>query len=81
MRNVADLAVHALGALTLAASALASAPQALAVPPPQFPNLDGFTAVPADGYVATLVAGEVTFEGGEPTGARPGQLVRFGAGR
>jgi N-acyl-D-amino-acid deacylase len=32
----------------------------------------------ADGYVATVVAGEVTFERGEPTGARPGGLVRFG---
>ena len=31
----------------------------------------------ADGYVATLVAGEVTVEHGEPTGARPGKLVRF----
>jgi N-acyl-D-aspartate/D-glutamate deacylase len=31
----------------------------------------------ADGYVATLVAGTVTFEGGEPTGERPGGLVRF----
>ena len=31
----------------------------------------------ADGYVATLVAGEVTVEHGEPTGARPGRLVRF----
>ncbi|SPM37499.1 hypothetical protein BN1232_02054 [Mycobacterium rhizamassiliense] len=63
MRNVADLAVHALGALTLAASALASAPQALAVPPPQFPNLDGFTAVPADGYVAmsTTSGPRITF--------------------
>jgi N-acyl-D-aspartate/D-glutamate deacylase len=29
-----------------------------------------------DGYVATLVKGEVTFESGEPTGARPGRLVR-----
>jgi N-acyl-D-aspartate/D-glutamate deacylase len=29
-----------------------------------------------DGYVATLVAGEVTFENGQPTGARPGRLVR-----
>ena len=33
----------------------------------------------ADGYVATVVAGEVTFEQGEPTGARPGRLVRAGA--
>ena len=30
-----------------------------------------------DGYRATLVAGGVTFEEGEPTGARPGTLVRF----
>ena len=29
-----------------------------------------------DGYRATPVAGEVTFEHGEPTGARPGRLVR-----
>ncbi|MFN0089763.1 MAG: N-acyl-D-amino-acid deacylase family protein [Acidimicrobiales bacterium] len=29
-----------------------------------------------DGYEATVVAGEVTFERGEPTGARPGRLVR-----
>lgn len=32
-----------------------------------------------DGYEATVVAGEVTYERGEPTGARPGRLVRFGA--
>jgi N-acyl-D-aspartate/D-glutamate deacylase len=31
-----------------------------------------------DGYRQTLVAGEVTFEDGKPTGARPGRLVRFG---
>jgi N-acyl-D-aspartate/D-glutamate deacylase len=30
----------------------------------------------ADGYVATLVAGEVTYEGGEPTDALPGRLLR-----
>ncbi len=29
-----------------------------------------------DGYVATVVKGQVTFEGGVPTGARPGRLVR-----
>jgi N-acyl-D-aspartate/D-glutamate deacylase len=34
-----------------------------------------------DGYRATIVAGEVTFENGEATGARPGRLVRFGGGR
>ena len=30
----------------------------------------------ADGYRATLVAGAVTFEDGEPTGERPGRLFR-----
>jgi N-acyl-D-aspartate/D-glutamate deacylase len=30
----------------------------------------------ADGYVATVVSGDVTFRDGEPTGARPGRLVR-----
>ncbi len=30
----------------------------------------------ADGYVATVVAGEVTYENGEATGALPGRLVR-----
>ena len=30
----------------------------------------------ADGYVATMVGGEVTYDRGEPTGARPGRLVR-----
>ena len=30
----------------------------------------------AKGYVATVCSGVVTFEGGAPTGAMPGQLVR-----
>jgi N-acyl-D-amino-acid deacylase len=30
----------------------------------------------ADGYVATVVSGEVTMEQGQETGARPGQLLR-----
>ncbi len=30
----------------------------------------------ADGYVATIVAGQVTYRDGEPTGALPGRLVR-----
>ncbi len=33
----------------------------------------------ARGYRATVCAGEVTFEDGEPTGARPGRLVRGGS--
>ncbi len=30
----------------------------------------------ASGYVATIVAGEVTYRDGEPTGALPGRLLR-----
>jgi N-acyl-D-aspartate/D-glutamate deacylase len=30
----------------------------------------------ADGYVATVVSGQVTWEQGQPTGERPGVLVR-----
>jgi N-acyl-D-aspartate/D-glutamate deacylase len=30
----------------------------------------------ASGYVATIVAGEITYRTGEPTGALPGRLVR-----
>ena len=30
----------------------------------------------ADGYVATVVAGQITYRDGEPTGALPGRLVR-----
>ena len=29
----------------------------------------------AEGYVATLVAGQVTYRDGEPTGALPGRLL------
>lgn len=32
----------------------------------------------ADGYVATLVAGEVTYSNGQPSGRLPGRLVRRG---
>jgi N-acyl-D-aspartate/D-glutamate deacylase len=31
-----------------------------------------------DGYTHTVLAGQVTFEDSQPTGARPGRLVRFG---
>ena len=30
----------------------------------------------ADGYVATVVSGQVIAENGKPTAARPGKLVR-----
>jgi N-acyl-D-amino-acid deacylase len=33
----------------------------------------------AEGYLATLVAGELIAEGGALNGARPGKLVRMGA--
>jgi N-acyl-D-aspartate/D-glutamate deacylase len=32
----------------------------------------------AEGYVATIVAGEVTYEQGEATGPLPGRLIRGG---
>ncbi|MEI8305367.1 MAG: amidohydrolase family protein [Burkholderiales bacterium] len=31
---------------------------------------------PADGYVATIVSGTITYRNGQPTGALPGRLVR-----
>jgi N-acyl-D-aspartate/D-glutamate deacylase len=34
----------------------------------------------AEGYVATIVAGEVTYRDGEPTGALPGRLLRGAQG-
>jgi hypothetical protein len=57
MRAVVGIS-RVLGTLTLAASALAiGVPHAAAQPPPPgFPNLDGFTAVPADGYLSTAGA-------------------------
>ena len=30
----------------------------------------------ADGYVATIVSGAITYREGEPSGALPGRLVR-----
>jgi len=35
----------------------------------------------AVGFAATIVGGQVTIKAGEPTAARPGQLVRMGAGK
>jgi N-acyl-D-aspartate/D-glutamate deacylase len=34
----------------------------------------------ATGYVATIVAGQITYRDGEPTGALPGRLVRGSQG-
>jgi hypothetical protein len=48
------LTMRAIGGLILTASVIAApAPPAGAQPPPGFPNLDGFTSVPADGYATT----------------------------
>jgi hypothetical protein len=49
------LTVRALGGLTLVAACAIAAPtpQAGAQPPPGFPNLDGFTSVPVDGYATS----------------------------
>ncbi|MEE6176404.1 hypothetical protein [Mycobacterium sp. 050134] len=46
------LTTRLLAGLMLAAG-LMPVPRAAAQPPPGFPSLDGFTAVPADGYVTT----------------------------
>ena len=55
MRAVAGLIGRAFGGLTLAAASAIAGPAARAdaQPPPGFPNLDSFAAVPADGYVTT----------------------------
>jgi hypothetical protein len=49
------LTMRAIGGLTLAAASTIAAPppQAGALPPPGFPNLDSFTAVPVDAYATT----------------------------
>jgi hypothetical protein len=69
MHPVVGVTVRMLGGLALAAaSAIAvSAPPAGALPPPGFPNLDAFTAVPADGYLGTGAPGSsprVSFSAG-----------------
>jgi len=51
--------LRALGGAALAAASAIATPAspAGAAPPPGFPNLDGFTAVPADGYLTTAGQG------------------------
>jgi hypothetical protein len=89
MRAV-DLTMRAIGAVTLAtAFAIASVPHAAAQPPPGFPNLDSFTAVPADGYVTTSPPGTAPrvnfsaannlvcdFYGGPAPAPQPSQDIR-----
>jgi hypothetical protein len=58
MRVVVDLVMRVIGVLSLVtASAIAFEQLAVAQPPPRFPNLDAFTAVPADGYITTALPG------------------------
>ena len=57
MRVVVGVTIRVLGGVTVAAASMLPAPQAGAQPPPGFPSLDGFTAVPADGYLTTSGAG------------------------
>jgi hypothetical protein len=89
MRVVVDLAMRALGALTLVtASTIASAHHAAAQPPPRFPNLDSFSAVPADGYHTTSSSGGARinfsattslvcdFYGGAPPAPQPSQDIK-----
>ncbi|MCV7351577.1 hypothetical protein H7K15_15765 [Mycobacterium parmense] len=54
-----DFAPRAVAALILAAASAVAAPASrpAAQPPPDFPNLDGFTAVPVDGYVTAPASG------------------------
>lgn len=61
MRAVVGIS-RALACLALAASAIAAgAHLAAAQPPPKFPNLDGYTAVPAEGYLSTGASPRITF--------------------
>jgi len=55
MSAVVNLTARAVGvvALTTMSALIVPAPHAVAQPPPGFPNLDTFTAVPADGYMTT----------------------------
>lgn len=91
MNAVAGVIVRVLGGLALAAvSAIAvSAPHAGALPPPGFPNLDTFTAVPADGYQVTGPPGSpprvsfsagsalvCDFYGGPPPAPQPSQDIK-----
>lgn len=91
MNAVAGVVVRVLGGLALAAvSAIAvSAPHAGALPPPGFPNLDTFTAVPADGYQVTGPPGSpprvsfsagsalvCDFYGGPPPAPQPSQDIK-----
>lgn len=91
MYPVVGVTVRVLGGLTLAAaSAIAvAAPPAGALPPPGFPNLDAFTPVPADGYLAAGAAGSsprvsfsagsalvCDFYGGPPPVPQPSQDIK-----
>ncbi|WP_144207650.1 hypothetical protein [Mycobacterium tilburgii] len=90
MRGAARLSTPVLGVLNLViAAAIAFGPHAGAQPPPRFPNLDGFTAVPADGYITTSLPGNsprinfstpnsvvCDFYGGPAPAPRPSQEIK-----
>ncbi|MDD4867140.1 MAG: hypothetical protein PHQ28_08505 [Mycobacterium sp.] len=95
MRAVVDRTARVPGALALVAatamavSIAAAAPRAAAQPPPGFPNLDQFSAVPADGYLTTAGAGMsprisfstphnvvCDFYGGPPPAPQPSQDIK-----
>lgn len=90
MRAVVGVTTRVLGGLTLAAAAaIAGSAQSVAQPPPGFPNLDGFTAVPADGYTTTTGPGTpprisfsgpntvvCDFYGGPPPAPQPSQDIK-----
>jgi hypothetical protein len=91
MHAAVGIAVRLLVGLTLTAASAAAvfAPYAGALPPPGFPNLDAFTAVPADGYRGTGAPGgppRVSFSvgpalvcdfyGGPPPVPQPSQDIK-----
>jgi hypothetical protein len=88
MRTVVGPAMRLLGGLGFAAGVVV-APQAVATPPPGFPDLDGFTPVSAAGYVTSPQPGgsprisfstpsalACDFYGGPPPAPQPSQDIK-----
>ncbi|OBI99358.1 hypothetical protein [Mycobacterium sp. 1465703.0] len=91
MRAVVGVTLRMLGGLMLVAAAAIAvcASPAAALPPPGFPNLDTFTAVPADGYLGGGAPGGTPrvsfssgsalvcdFYGGPPPVPQPSQDIK-----
>lgn len=89
MRVVVGISKVLCGLMLAVAAIAGSAPHAAAQPPPKFPDLDGFTAVPADGYVTSsgpTTAARISFSapnavvcsfyGGPPPAPQPSQDIK-----